>query len=696
MIALREERFNSTASKTMCVNSEHLFPSYYVTLDALQGIFRRALDYVENLVTRVGEQGSYLAVVVAFALLAFAMAALCDAVSKIAAQRSTRAEHAAVAAIEHAAAADEAIAHAAEAEAHAGVIDTGLAGEEAADAAAAAAFEAAAAMVAAVEAADQAEAAGVAVAAFEAAAAIVAAAEAANQVEAADAAAVETAAIEAAAAETETEVAAAAAAIATYDTDVSSPSQACTIISSQIAREAMSVMIEQQYLPRELWCVSAAEHSTVKQYIPTKVNISAGMTAATMQSLLSRSTVQHVHFNGRNLSADVLAAVAAGAVGSSGSSSGFTLFGSSVHTVTLENFEQWDTTVVDQLFRRLPATVHTITLALEQPEPDSDEATRPVIGPRGVQTLHVKNLQLCMAALPQTLTALHVEGGYCTVNIPDSCRTVSFKHIAAPGALAPELPHGVMHVDLSESDITALADFPELPDTVTKLQLPSEFTHYIGNLPSQLECLDTGYKYNQRLGALPATLKQLYIKRKADDTQQYEHELGELPYGLEVLHVANMKHSIGMLPDTLQILCCSNHSHELGMLPNSLKVLKISGSNFNHPLGLLPDGLLELDLSATTGFQQPLGALPQSLKTIRLHPNYNDQYDDAEQIPLHNDGDVLAIAAAADIDAVAVMHEPLHSSAVKHCKRAAVAAAVASAAAYSVKLLIISYLLRSI
>jgi hypothetical protein len=83
----------------------------------------------------------------------------------------------------------------------------------------------------------------------------------------------------------------------------------------------------------------------------------------------------------------------------------------------------------------------TVTLALEQTEPESDEVTRPVIGPSGVQTLHVKNLQLCIGALPQTLTALHVEGGDCSINIPDSCRTVSFKHTAAPGALAPELPH---------------------------------------------------------------------------------------------------------------------------------------------------------------------------------------------------------------------------------------------------------------
>jgi hypothetical protein len=118
-----------------------------------------------------------------------------------------------------------------------------------------------------------------------------------------------------------------------------------------------------------------------------------------MQSLLSRSTVQHVHFNGRNLSADVLAALAAAvtlrrAAGSSSStsSSGFTLFGSCVHTVTLENFEQWSTRTVDLLFRTLPATVRTVTLALEQTEPQSDEVTRPVVGPSGVQTLHVKNL----------------------------------------------------------------------------------------------------------------------------------------------------------------------------------------------------------------------------------------------------------------------------------------------------------------
>jgi FNIP Repeat len=204
---------------------------------------------------------------------------------------------------------------------------------------------------------------------------------------------------------------------------------------------------------------------------------------------------------------------------------------------------------------------------------------------------------------------------------------------------------------MSESDITDQYGFPALPDTVTDLKLPAEYTHYIGNLPSQLEILDTGYKYNKALGVLPATLKELYIKCKADDTQQYEHDLGALPYGLKILHVANMTHS-------------------LGVLRNALKVLKIDGSNFNHPLGLLPDGLVELDLSTAGDFQQPLGILPAPLQTIKLHSNYRPLPDEH---------------AAAAVVVEAVIDESVHTNSAQWFKRAAAtvaAAAVTTAVLY--------------
>jgi FNIP Repeat len=295
-----------------------------------------------------------------------------------------------------------------------------------------------------------------------------------------------------------------------------------------------------------------------------------------------------------------------------------------------------------------------------------------------------------------------VEGGDCSINIPDSCRTVTFKHTAAPGALAPELPHGVTHVDLSESDITDQYSFSDLPDTVTKLQLPAEYTHHIGNLPTQLEYLDVGYKYNKALGVLPATLKQLYSKRKADDAQQYEHALDELPYSLEVVHVANMIFSVSVLPDTVERLHCTNHGHELGMLPASLKVLKIEGSNFNHPLGVLPDGLVELDLSTAVDFQQPLDLLPQSLQIVKLHSSYSPVHKHvlaAQPAPQH--AVVAAVVAPAAAVVEAVIDGPVHveSTQSKWFKRAAAAvtaAAVTTAALYGVKLIVICYLLQSI
>jgi hypothetical protein len=111
--------------------------------------------------------------------------------------------------------------------------------------------------------------------------------------------------------------------------------------------------------------------------------------------------------------------------------------------------------------------------------------------------------------------------------------------------------------------------------------------------------------------------------------------------------VANMEHCLGTLPDTIEVLHCTNHSHELGVLPTSLTWLKIEGSKFNHSLGLLPNGLVELDLSTAVDFQQPLGILPQSLQTVKLHSNYAYVHD----LPQH----ILAVAAPA-VAAAAFQH----------------------------------------
>jgi hypothetical protein len=60
----------------------------------------------------------------------------------------------------------------------------------------------------------------------------------------------------------------------------------------------------------------------------------------------------------------------------------------------------------------------------------------------------------------------------------------------------------------------------------------------------------------------------------------------------------------------------------MGILPASIKILHIDSLAYNYPLERLPSSLVELDLSASFKFQQPLGILPSTLKKITLNTRY--------------------------------------------------------------------------
>jgi hypothetical protein len=466
----------------------------------------------------------------------------------------------------------------------------------------------------------------------------------------------------------------AAAAVADIEDLAGDSAHTATAAASTLAAQAMRVMLQQQYTPQELWCLNKAVHTKVKRTAPVNVGITADTPTATVLALLLRNAVQHVHISGFDLPELTVRALLS-VIG----------YHRRPHTAH-PRAEQWQcpqsVTLADlsedtlaAVANMLSPAVHTVCVAMTQPD-YSVYSTFACTS--SIRTLHLKNVaygaSFVMARQPQ-LTTLTYEGigTYC-LDLPGSVRSVTFKHVVAAGeqAFVPDLQRGITHVDMSESDITDQYSVPAIPDTVTHLMLPAEYTHDIGNLPSQLEVLDTGYKYNKALGVLPATLKQLYIRRRADDTQQYEHELGDLPDSLKVLHVANMTHS-------------------LGGLPNSLKVLKIDGSNFNHSLGTLPDGLVELDLSTAADFQQPLGILPASLQTIKLHNDY-----------AHIDEICASTTAAVVIvtpTTIAIDTAGIDDSGNNWLRRAALTvatAAVSTALLYGARELLISYMLRSI
>jgi hypothetical protein len=114
------------------------------------------------------------------------------------------------------------------------------------------------------------------------------------------------------------------------------------------------------------------------------------------------------------------------------------------------------------------------------------------------------------------------------------------------------------------------------------------------------------------------------MKRKADCNRGlYRHSLdGVLPNGLEVSRVSSLRHPLGVLPFELKELYYSCCEHSLGILPSTLRVLQIDSMSFNSCLGQLPEALYELNLSRAYAFDKPLETLPNTLKQLYLHIDY--------------------------------------------------------------------------
>jgi hypothetical protein len=254
---------------------------------------------------------------------------------------------------------------------------------------------------------------------------------------------------------------------------------AAAAVSSSLFWDVMNVLLERQAVPQELWCVSKFVDLLVRDSMPITVNIAAGTSAATMQSLLDRESVQHVHIDGHNMQPDVIAAIEGTLHPDSPMRRlvplAHTLWrSSSVESFSLVNFQQqqWDTIMVKRLLEQVPDTVHTLHIALPEPRRITH---RWFNCPQTVRALSIRHFtwSLYFDAQPH-LDRLQIAGD-CRrgTAIPQSVRTIVFTDVNILGvALLPRLPDGLVTLDLSESGIVRPNDIPRIPATVTDIRWP--------------------------------------------------------------------------------------------------------------------------------------------------------------------------------------------------------------------------------
>lgn len=135
----------------------------------------------------------------------------------------------------------------------------------------------------------------------------------------------------------------------------------------------------------------------------------------------------------------------------------------------------------------------------------------------------------------------------------------------------------------------------------------------ITGIPSNIIKLVFGRKFNQPLGDLPNSIKEIDMSK----SNQFNYSLDNLPSNLLILKLSlNYSEPLNNLPESLEYLeLGSEYNKPLENLPSGLKTLRMSG-RFNQPLRNLPNQLTVLELSDC--YDQTISELPLNLKSLRM------------------------------------------------------------------------------
>ncbi|KAG5188988.1 hypothetical protein JKP88DRAFT_267404 [Tribonema minus] len=140
-------------------------------------------------------------------------------------------------------------------------------------------------------------------------------------------------------------------------------------------------------------------------------------------------------------------------------------------------------------------------------------------------------------------------------------------------------------------------------------------------LPPQIECLALRAPWFSLPITIPetSTLRSLTLRSWTSKLPEEKPPavLPRLPSILHELIIDNY--------DTMYGRVVIHLDTPLGHLPLGLRKLVLKAHMFNQPLGPLPPALEDLDLSGSPGFDQQLGALPDKLQILRLHPHYTQK-----------------------------------------------------------------------
>eukprot|EP00953_Heterococcus_sp_UTEX-ZZ885_P002802 2036-Heterococcus_DN1.PRE.2 len=383
--------------------------------------------------------------------------------------------------------------------------------------------------------------------------------------------------------------------------------------------EAFTAMQNAEWLSREVNTLSTASCALVTES-RRSINcvIAETISADTIRCIMAHSNIVKLDVKCAQLATPVLRALP----------NMFTQqlpLNSRLTSFTIDDLQQLDQRMVNLLFKSMPKTLHTLsiaqTAALRHDHLCYDAVTCSksvkhltlaycgfyVVKPEGLQTLHMNYCDsMAYAHLPSTLLELHTIDAWLYL---------------------PPLPYGLQRLQMhSTSEWKKDVTIRDLPDTITHLKLPEYHRLCIEQWPAQLQVLDVGNHYPHDLNDLPDTVRELYAR--INHMVAPMHSITTLPRDLRVYDITTIQSRVQTLPERLEVLridsICGQFDQTIpAQLPVTLKDFKMSGYNYAE-LPPLPEGLEILDVRWAYHFQQKLddNMLPVTLKALFVSEIY--------------------------------------------------------------------------
>lgn len=235
----------------------------------------------------------------------------------------------------------------------------------------------------------------------------------------------------------------------------------------------------------------------------------------------------------------------------------------------------------------------------------------------GLQELHATMVPLeGSLTLPDTVERLHLDWDSTDApphmrieNWPAALKVARLSNRQL-GQLPPGLPIGCGELYLAGN---ALKDPPQLPSTLTHLDLSNNFILDMGALPEGLEYLNVSSNQLLNLPRIPRTLTSLHMAeigtyrlpalheglQELDASRNNITSLTPPPATLRILNLSSnrLQGLPALTPGLVEVDLGNNQLEDMGEnLPHGIQVLKV-GHNQLKQLPLLPETITELDAS---------------------------------------------------------------------------------------------------